>query len=303
MRLVERKASELPLKTQAELLSLNRSVLYYQPVPPSAEEVAIKHRIDEIYTQYPFYGSRRITAVLRRDMTINRKAVQRHMREMGIAGICPGPNLSKRNQEHAVYPYLLRHVTSGYPNHVWGIDITYIRLRGGWLYLVAILDWFSRYVVSWELDQTLEMPFVLSAVERALAQATPLIWNSDQGSHFTSPQYLDRLLAANVQISMDGKQRALDNIFTERLWRTVKYEEVYLHDYAHPKEAHQGLAHYFEFYNFERPHQSLDYQTPAQVYFGKEEHRPQTQSPQGVGSSILYPEGSQCILNMASFVS
>jgi putative transposase len=300
---VERKASELPLKTQVELLSLNRSGLYYQPVPPSAEEVAIKHRIDEIYTQYPFYGSRRITAVLGRDMTINRKAVQRHMREMGIAGICPGPNLSKRNHEHAVYPYLLRHVTSGYPNHVWGIDITYIRLRRGWLYLVAILDWFSRYVVSWELDQTLEMPFVLSAVEHALAQATPLIWNSDQGSHFTSPQYLDRLLAANVQISMDGKQRALDNIFTERLWRTVKYEEVYLHDYANPREARQGLAHYFEFYNFERPHQSLDYQTPAQVYFGKEEHRSQTQSPQGFGSSILYPEGSQCILNMASFVS
>jgi len=303
LRLVERGASELPLKTQAELLSLNRSGLYYQPVPPSAEEVAIKHRIDKIYTQYPFYGSRRITAVLCREMTINRKAVQRHMREMGIAGICPGPNLSKRNKEHAVYPYLLRHVTSSYPNHIWGIDITYIRLRGGWMYLVAVLDWFSRYVVSWELDQTLEMPFVLNAVERALAQATPLIWNSDQGSHFTSPQYLDRLLAANVQISMDGKQRALDNIFTERLWRTVKYEEVYLHDYANPKQARQGLVHYFEFYNFERPHQSLDYQTPAQVYFGKEEHRPQTQSPQGFGSPILYPEASQCILNMASFVS
>jgi len=303
LALAEREAGELPLKTQAELLSLNRSGLYYQPVPPSAEEVAIKHRIDEIYTRYPFYGSRRITAVLRRDMTINRKAVRRHMREMGLAGICPGPNLSKRNKEHVVYPYLLRHITSRYPNHVWGIDITYIRLRGSWMYLVAVLDWFSRYVVSWELDQTLEMPFVLSAVDRALAQATPLIWNSDQGSHFTSPQYLDRLLAANVQISMDGKQRALDNIFTERLWRTVKYEEVYLHDYANPKEARQGLAHYFEFYNFERPHQSLDYQAPAQVYFGKEEHRRQTQSTQGFGSSIRYPEGSQCILNMAAFVS
>jgi putative transposase len=232
---VDRESGELPVKTQAELLSLNRSSLYYPPAPPSAAEVAKNHRNYQIYTQYPFNGTRRNTAVLRREMTINRKAVQRHMREMGIAGVCPGPNLSKRTSEHHVYPYLLRHISSSYPNHVWGIDITYIRLRGGWMYLVAILDWFSRYVVSWELDQTLEMPFVLSAVDRALAQATPLIWNSDQGSHFTSPQYLDRLLAANVQISMDGKQRALDNIFTERLWRTVKYEEVYLHDYAHPK--------------------------------------------------------------------
>ena len=300
---MERESGELPVKTQAALLSLNRSSLYYPPAPPSAEEVAIKHRIDQIYTQYPFYGSRRITAVLRWEMRINRKAVQRHMREMGIAGVCPGPNLSKRTSEHHVYPYLLRHISSSYPNHVWGIDITYIRLCGGWMYLVAILDWFSRYVVSWELDQTLEMPFVLSAVDRALAQATPLIWNSDQGSHFTSPQYLDRLLAANVQISMDGKQRALDNIFTERLWRTVKYEEVYLHDYAHPKEARHGLARYFEFYNFERPHQSLDYQTPAQVYFGKEAPCIPILLRQGLGSPVLYPEGSQCILTMVSSVS
>jgi putative transposase len=225
LALIERRDTALMLKTQAELLSLNRSGLYYQPVVPSAEEVAIKHRIDEIYTQYPFYGSRRITAVLNRErpnQPVNRKAVQRHMREMGIAGICPGPNLSRRNTEHRVYPYLLRHVTSSYPNHVWGIDITYIRLRAGWMYLVAIMDWYSRYVVSWELDQTLAMPFVLTAVDRALSQTRPLIWNSDQGSHFTSPQYTDRLLAADVQISMDGKQRALDNIFTERLWRTVK---------------------------------------------------------------------------------
>ena len=150
------------------------------------------------------------------------------------------------------------------------IDITYVRLSGGWLYLVAVLDWYSRYVVSWELDQTLEMPFVLDAVERALAQATPTIWNSDQGSHFTSPQYIDRLQHAQVQISMDGKGRALDNIFTERLWRTVKYEEVYLHEYANPKQARQYLTQYFDFYNHRRIHQALDYLTPAQVYFGKE---------------------------------
>ena len=230
--------------------------------------MAVKHRIDEIYTEHPFYGSRRITVQLCREgKTINRKAVQRHMREMGIAGICPGPNLSQRHQEHRVYPYLLRQVSAAYPNHVWGIDITYVRLQQGWLYLVAVLDWFSRYVVSWQLDDTLDIDFVLVAVDQALAHDKPVIWNSDQGSHFTSPQYTQRLLAAEVQISMDGKGRALDNIFTERLWRTVKYEEVYLHDYQTPKQAHTGLTTYFDFYNYRRPHQSLDYLTPAEVFF------------------------------------
>jgi putative transposase len=216
----------------------------------------------------PFYGSRRITAQLRREgRTINRKAVQRHMREMGIVGIAPGPNLSRHDSEHCVYPYLLRDRTNAYPNHVWGIDITYVRLHAGWLYLVAVLDWFARYVVSWELDQTLALPFVLTAAEQALAQARPVIWNSDQGSHFTSPQYLDLLTAACVQISMDGKGRALDNIFVERLWRTVKYEEVYLRDYTSPREARQGLRDYFLFYNEARPHQALGYRTPAETYF------------------------------------
>lgn len=249
---------------------MSRSSLYYRPVTVSAEEVAIKHRIDEIYTQYPFYGSRRVAVQLQREgIVINRKAVQRHMREMGIVGICPGPNLSKRRMEHWICPYLLGNITASYPNHVWGIDITYIRLRGGWMYLVAILDWFSRYVVGWELDQRLEMPFVLDAVERALAKAKPVIWNSDQGSHFTSPQYIQRLLDADIQISMDGKGRAIDNVFTERLWRTIKYEEVYLKDYGSPREARQSLGSYMEFYNHERPHQSLNYRTPAQSYLGE----------------------------------
>ena len=270
MALVERGPERtLTLKTQAELLSLNRSGLYYQPFPPSPEDVAIKHRIDEIYTEHPFYGSRRIAVALRPQFIVNRKAVQRHMREMGIAGIVPGPNLSKRSAQHKIYPYLLRNLSITRPNQVWGIDITYIRLHAAWLYLVAVLDWFSRYVLSWELDQTLELPFVLSAVQRALAQARPEIWNSDQGSHFTSPQYTDLLRAANVQISMDGRGRALDNIFVERLWRSVKYEEVYLHDYTTPREARQGLTRYFEFYDHERPHQALDYRTPADVYFGR----------------------------------
>lgn len=265
--MIEHKEADLPLTTQTDLLSLNRSGLYYRPLPPSPEELQIKRRIDELYTAHPFYGSRKITAVLRAEVVINRKAVQRHMREMGLVAIYPGPNLSQRARNHLVFPYLLRGLAITHANHVWGIDITYIRLRGGWLYLVAVLDWYSRYVLSWELDQTLELPFVLQAVERALSVATPTIWNSDQGSHFTSPQYLDRLKAASVQISMDGRGRALDNIFTERLWRTVKYEEVYLHEYDSPREARQQLTRYFQFYCHERPHQALHYRTPAQVYF------------------------------------
>jgi len=272
--MIEHPAPKLSLSTQAELLGLNRSGLYYRPVPPGPDELHIKRRIDELYTAHPFYGSRKITAVLRQERVINRKAVQRHMREMGLAAICPGPNLSQRAAEHQIFPYLLRRLAITRPNQVWGIDITYIRLAGGWLYLVAVLDWFSRYVLSWELDQSLELGFVLHAVERALAQATPTIWNSDQGSHFTSPAYIARLQAREVQISMDGRGRALDNIFTERLWRTVKYEEVYLHEYAHPREARQGLGGYFPFYNDERPHQALGYRTPAQVYFGQEVLRP-----------------------------
>ena len=270
LTLVERSDSELPLTTQAHLLGLSRSSLYYQPVAPSQEEVQIKHRIDVIYTKYPFYGSRRIAAQLQLEqLSPGRTTVQRYMQEMGIAAISPRPNLSRRHPEHQVYPYLLRHITSQYPNHVWGVDITYVRLRTGWMYLVAILDWFSRYIVAWELDDTLELPFVLSAVDRALGRAQPVIWNSDQGSHFTSPHYTARLKAANVLISMDGKGRALDNIFVERLWRTVKYEEVYLQEYGSPRAARQGLTQYLQFYNEERLHQSLGYQTPAAVYFGR----------------------------------
>ena len=230
--------------------------------------MAIKHRIDEIYTDHPYYGSRRITAQLRRDgYMVNRKAVVRHMQEMGISGICPGPNLSKRNQEHQVYPYLLRGVPIIHVNQVWGIDITYIRLMKGWMYLVAIIDWYSRYVISWQLDQTMEISFVLEAVRRALQVATPVIMNSDQGSHFTSAQYLDLLKAANVRISMDGKGRATDNIFTERLWRSLKYEEVYLREYRTPRDAREGIGSYLQFYNEKRLHQSLDYRTPAECFY------------------------------------
>ena len=180
---------------------------------------------------------------------MGRDRVRTAMREMGIEGIHPGPNLSKRALAHKIFPYLLRTVTPQYPHHVWGIDITYIRMLRGWLYLVAIIDWHSRFVISWELDCTLEMPFVLACVDRALETAIPDIWNSDQGSHFTSPSYLERLLSRNIQVSMDGKGRATDNIFTERLWRSLKWEEVYLNEYDSPRQARERIRTWFQFYS------------------------------------------------------
>ena len=256
----------MPLKTQAELLGISYSSLFYEPVLPSARELAIKRRIDEIYTASPFYGSRKIAFLLHPEFGVSRPTVQAYMREMDIFAVVPGPNTSQPAPQHQIYPYLLRNVTAARPNHIWGIDITYIRLTHSWLYLTAVLDWYSRYVMSWTLSQTLEMDFVLTAVDNALLQAKPEIWNSDQGSHFTSPKYLERLQREEIQISMDGRGRARDNIFTERLWRTLKYEEVYLHEYTSPKEAYRQLADYIRFYNFERPHQALDYQTPAHVH-------------------------------------
>jgi len=264
--MLEKDHPEIPLKLQAELLGISYSSLFYEPVPPSPRELAIKRRIDEIYTACPFYGSRKIAFLLHPEFGVSRPTVQAYMREMGISAVVPGPHTSKPAPEHQIYPYLLRHVTAERSNHIWGIDITYIPLAHGWLYLTAVLDWYSRYVISWALSQTLELDFVLSAVDNALLQAKPDIWNSDQGSHFTSPKYLERLRHEEIKISMDGRGRAHDNIFTERLWRTIKYEEVYLHEYASPKEAYHQLADYIRFYNFERPHQALEYLTPAQVY-------------------------------------
>jgi putative transposase len=266
LAMLERDYPELSLNVQAELLGLSYSSLFYKPVPPAARELAIKRRIDEIYTKHLYYGSRKITRELRPEFGMTRSTIQHYMQEMGIFALVPGPHTSKPAPEHQIFPYLLRGVTAEHPNHIWGIDITYIRLAHGWLYLTAVLDWYSRYIVSWALSQTLALDFVLAAVDNALLQATPEIWNSDQGSHFTSPQYIQRLHDASVKISMDGRGRAQDNIFTERLWRTIKYEEVYLHDYATPKQAHRQIASYIYFYNFERPHQALDYQTPAQLY-------------------------------------
>jgi len=249
------------------LLGISRSSLYYQPVGPSSKEIAIKHRIDELYTQYPFYGSRRMLVILDQEgWQISRPTVQKYMREMGLEAIYPKPRLSQPGEGHTIYPYLLKNITLKHPNQVWGVDITYIRLHSGWLYLFAVIDWFSRFVLAWELDQTLAVGFVLSAMERALSAYQPQICNSDQGSQFTGIEFIGLLKEHTVQISMDGKGRAIDNIFTERFWRSIKYEEVYLKDYASPREARNSIRQYIDFYNYERPHQSLDYQTPATVF-------------------------------------
>lgn len=263
--------SQYSLKEQCGLLSVNRSSLYYKAMPQEPEKLELYDKIDEIYTEFPYYGSRRITVVLNQaGYEISRPTTAKYMSEMGLEGIYPKKNLSKRNLEHRVYPYLLRHIKAQCPNHIWGTDITYIRLKGGFMYLVAYLDWYSRYVVSWELSNTLSDDFVVSALKSALEKAVPKIVNSDQGSQFTGNAHTQTLLEASIAISMDGRNRALDNIFTERLWRTVKYEDVYIRDYESPKELRLGLTDYFIHYNNRRPHQALNYQTPSQIYFGKD---------------------------------
>lgn len=265
--LIELDNKKVPLKIQAELLSLNRSSLYYKAMPPSEREIKIKHRIDEVYTAHPFYGYRRITVILNQEATgVSRNTVQKYMREMGIQAIYPGPNLSKRNLQHRIYPYLLKGLKITRPNQVWATDITYIRLKHGWMYLVAVIDLYSRYVVSWGLDQNLSVELVLQAIRIALIRANPDIINSDQGSQYTSLAYIELLKEGGIKISMDSKGRATDNIFVERLWRSLKYEEVYLKDYQTPREARLGIARYFEFYNCQRPHQALNYQTQAALY-------------------------------------
>lgn len=247
---------------------MSRSSLYYAPRPAREAEIKVKHRLDELYTRHPFLGTRKLAAILAREgVAVGRHTIRRYRAEMGLSTLRPQPNLSRPSGAgHAVHPYLLRGLSIERPDQVWGVDITYIRLRHGWMYLVAFLDWFSRLVVAWELSDMLELPFVLSCAENALARTVPEIVNSDQGSHFTSERFTSRFLSAGARISMDGRGRFADNIFTERLWRTVKYEEVYLSDYESPREARQGIAPYLRFYNEDRPHQALDYLTPAAVH-------------------------------------
>ena len=262
----------LSIRRQCELIGLPRSSWYYEPARASEENLVLMRLIDEQYTRTPFYGSRLYGS---RRMVVhlnalgygaNRKRVQRLMRLMGLEGVAPGPRTSRPHPQHTVYPYLLRDVVVVLPNQVWSTDITYIPMRHGFMYLVAILDWYSRYVLAWALSNTLDTGFCLTALERALAQARPEIFNTDQGVQFTSTAFTEMLKAHGVQISMDGRGRVFDNIFVERLWRTVKHEDIYLKDYVTVSELEVGLAHYFQFYNHERPHQALGYRAPAAVY-------------------------------------
>lgn len=271
----------LTVARQAELLGLSRRSVYYEPADSANAELLLKRdmdAIDAIYTDYPFYGSRRtqLELVDRYGIELGRKRIRKVMQLLGLEAIGPKPNTSKPGvgTGHTTYPYLLRGITAKYPNHVWGTDITYVKTAEGYVYLIAFMDWYSRYVVSWCLSDTLHNGFVLQALKDALCFVgdcglpLPDICNSDQGSHFTSKAYTSLLEQAGVQISMDGRGRCMDNIFTERLWRSVKYENVFPSSYRNLEEAEQGLAKYLKFYNNKRRHQSLDYCTPAEVYFG-----------------------------------
>ena len=258
----------LSLRRQCELIGLNRSSYYYQPAPESPLNLTLMRLIDEQYLRTPFYGYLKMTKYLRqvKQYQVNPKRVYRLMQLMGLRAVAPRPHTSQAQPEHKIYPYLLRGIDITRPNQVWSADITYVPMPRGFMYLVAILDWHSRYVLSWEVSNTLDGDFCLLALERALQRGQPEIFNTDQGAQFTARAFTDRLEQADIKISMDGKGRVFDNIFIERLWRTVKYEHIYLSDYTTGLELIVGLAHYFDFYNQQRFHQSLDYRTPAQVY-------------------------------------
>jgi len=265
--LIDPEHKALSVRRQCELLGLPRSTLYYQPASETAENLALMRLLDEHYLKMPFYGSRRMSAWLQAEgHAVNRKRVQRLMRIMGLEGLTPRRSTSRPAPGHRVFPYLLRGVEITHPNHVWSTDITYIPLRNGFVYLTAVMDWYSRYVLSWRLSNRLDGGFCLEALAEALQGGKPEIFNSDQGSQFTSAAFVNRLLDRSVAVSMDGRGRALDNVFIERLWRSLKYEDIYLKEYATVDELYEGLLRYFELYNYERLHQSLDYQTPYRVY-------------------------------------
>jgi putative transposase len=266
---VEREAGAMPVVRQCGLLELPRSTFYYQPVGEDAYNLALMRRIDELFTKRPFYGVPRMTESLRRmGHGVNPKRVRRLMRVMGLEAIYPKPRLSANGPGHKVYPYLLKDVTVDRPDQAWATDITYVRLTHGFVYLMAILDWYSRYVISWELSTTLDAGFCLEALRRALRVSKPEIFNTDQGPQFTSLDFTGLLEDTGIKVSMDGRGRVYDNIFIERLWRSVNYEEVYLHDYQTVPAARAQLSAYFEFYNTERPHEGLGYRTPQEAYFG-----------------------------------
>lgn len=271
--LIDKNNKKINLARQSKLLGISRSSIYYQPVGLNARDKMIMDLIDEIYTAHPFYGNRKIKAELNltRHIPIGRDHARTLMKILGLQAIYPKAklDLSKPNKEHQIYPYLLKGVKIFRPNQVWSADITYIRLLNGWAYLIAVIDWYSRYVISWRLSNTLAIEFCLDCLNDALASSKykPAIFNNDQGSHFTSKKFTDILNSKNIQISMDGRGRCLDNIFVERLWRSVKQEDIYLNSYHDILETKTGLNKYFPFYNNERRHQSLNYLTPAEIYF------------------------------------
>jgi putative transposase len=269
--MVDRDDPSLPVVAQCRLLKIARSTLYYRPAAVDADDLALMRRMDELYLASPFYGSRRMVAVLRREgLVVNRKRVRRLMRLMGLEAIYQKPNTSQGHPDHKVYPYLLRGLRIERPNQVWCADITYIPMARGFVYLVAVMDWFSRRVLSWRLSITMEAAFCVEAVQEALANhGRPEIFNTDQGVQFTSAGFVDELEAAGVPISMDGKGRFLDNIFIERLWRSLKYEEVFTKAYGSVTEARRGIGGWLSFYNDERPHQALGYRTPRAVFAGE----------------------------------
>jgi len=249
------------------LIELPRSSYYSHPIGITEAELEIMNRIDKIYTQYPFYGVRKINAEFRKTgMIYNHKRISRLMHLMGIEALIPKRNISKANKEHQIFPYLLKNVKVTGTNQVWSTDITYIPMYKGFAYLVAVIDWYSRYVLSWELSNTLDVYFCLNALDKALRKGKPEIFNTDQGSQFTSKLYVQKILSQNINLSMDSKGRAFDNIFIERLWRSLKYEDIYLKDYQNMQELDKGLKNYFNFYNNQRGHQSLGYKTPVEIY-------------------------------------
>jgi putative transposase len=252
----------LSVRRQCELLGLNRSSWYYEARGESAENLALMRKIDEQYLLTPYYGSRKMA----KQFGIGRERARRLMRQMGLMAIYPKPRLSRPGPGHRIYPYLLRNVAIVRPDQVWSSDITFVPMPRGWMYLTVVMDWFSRYVLSWRLSNTLDGLFCLEALDAALSERRPEVFNTDQGAQYTSEAFTSRLEAAGVAVSMDGRGRWLDNVFVERLWRTVKYELVYLHDYATPRALEQGLAGYFPFYNEGRIHEALDYNTPGTVY-------------------------------------
>ncbi len=265
--LVEPGHAEISVRRQCELLGANRAGLYYQPVGESEENLRVMRLLDEEYTRHPFYGSRRMQVWLgEQGQEVNRKRVRRLMEVMGIEALYPKPKVSQAGEGHKIYPYLLKDVEVRRVNQVWSTDITYIRLRGGFVYLAAVMDWYSRYVLSWSLSVTMEVGFCVEALKGALRKGRPEIFNSDQGSQFTSEKFSGELEKRGIAISMDGRGRCFDNIFIERLWRSLKYEEIYLKEYGVVPEARAGIGNWFRFYNQERPHQSLGNKPPAAVF-------------------------------------